>query len=199
MQKSESIQELAVALCKAQGVMGIVLKESDNPFTKKKYADLTAYLKVIKAPLAEHGLSVVQLPSFSEEVVHVETVLLHESGQFISGITSAPVSKLDAQGVGSAITYCRRYGLAAILSLGAEDDDGHSCSNAQPEPYRKKIVKQPVKPLDLELLVELELLIKEKAIEEGTVLKWLDKAGVEELGYLTHEQASRLIDMLQAK
>ena len=114
MLKSESINELAAALAKAQGQMEGAKKDADNPFFKSKYADLASVVEALRGPFAEHGLAYVQLPhppQDNAEEVQVETVLMHASGQWISSLTVVPVTKKDAQGFGSALTYARRYAL----------------------------------------------------------------------------------------
>ena len=108
MLKSESIKELATALAKAQGEVENASKTQKNDHFKKWYADLAEILNTIRPVFSANGLSIVQLPSYEQPIASVETVLMHVSGEFIGGICSAPVSKPDAQGVGSAITYLRR-------------------------------------------------------------------------------------------
>ena len=135
MNRSEQINELAAALATAQGQMGGAKKESDNPFFKSKYADLASVVDAIRGPFAEHGLSYVQAPKpIDGERVCVETLLMHASGQWISSEVDVPVSKQDAQGYGSALTYARRYGLQAIAGVAAEDDDGNAAAGAKPKP-----------------------------------------------------------------
>lgn len=126
MNKSDSIASLAAALAKAQGEVENATKGSTNPHFRSKYADLAEVLNTVRPVFAKHGLAVTQFPSYAEGVVSVETVLTHSSGEWMSGTISAPVSKQDAQGVGSAVTYCRRYSLAAVAGIAQEDDDGNS-------------------------------------------------------------------------
>lgn len=123
MLKSEEINELAAAISQAQGEIENASKNSANPHFKSKYADLAEVINCIRPVFSKHGLSVTQFPSYEGGVVSVETVIAHKSGQWMSGTISAPVSKQDAQGVGSATTYCRRYALAAAACLAQEDDD----------------------------------------------------------------------------
>lgn len=118
-------------------MMPKVKKEATNPFFKNKYASLSNILDVISAPLNECGLAILQLPAGMNQL---ETILLHESGEFISEVYEMKPAKQDPQGQGSAITYQRRYALGAILSLNIdEDDDGNKAS----EPEKPK---QPAKP-----------------------------------------------------
>src|SRR3972149_2730702 len=106
MEKSESIKELATALAKAQGQIKGALKDSANPFFKSKYADLSSVVEAIREPLSANGLSYVQVAHDAEASAKIETVILHSSGEWIScGCVSVPVSKADAQGVGSGMTY----------------------------------------------------------------------------------------------
>lgn len=126
MNKSDSIKELATALAKAQGEVENASKASVNPHFKSKYADLAEVINTVRPVFARHGLAVTQFPSYENGVVSVETVLTHASGEWMSGTISAPVSKPDAQGVGSATTYCRRYALAAVAGIAQEDDDANS-------------------------------------------------------------------------
>lgn len=125
MNKSETIGKLAAALVKAQLKIGSAKKDSANPFFKSKYADLGAVVEALKDPLNEAGISYLQIVGRDELGTFVETTLIHESGEFISGLTPVMVAKAnDPQALGSAITYARRYGLQAMLGIPAEDDDG---------------------------------------------------------------------------
>ena len=128
MNKSESINELAAALAKAQSEMKGAVKDSNNPFFKSKYADLSSVWDACRAPLTKNGISVVQMPSAAEDVITVDTTLLHSSGQWISSSLYARPSKNDPQGIGSCITYLRRYSLSAMVGIAPEDDDGNAAS-----------------------------------------------------------------------
>jgi len=134
MNKSESIAGLAEALAKAQGAMKGAVKDSANPFFKSKYADLASVVEAIRSAFSANGLSYIQTlePSDKDEV-RVETTLLHASGEWIScGVLALPVSKHDAQGYGSALTYARRYSLSAAVGVAPEDDDGNAAVAAKP-------------------------------------------------------------------
>ena len=136
MNKSESIKELAAALAKAQGEMRGAVKDSANPFFKSTYADLSSVVDAIRSAFASNGLSYIQSvePSDKDEV-RVETTLLHASGEWIAcGMLALPVSKHDAQGFGSALTYARRYSLSAAVGIAPEDDDGNAASKRQVPP-----------------------------------------------------------------
>lgn len=123
---SDNLEALAPALAKFQGLVENASKDSSNPHFKSKYADLAEIINTAKAPLSECGLSLTQHPASYPDggVIVVETLLLHSSGQWLKSELTVPCSKWDAQGVGSAITYGRRYGSAAVLGIAQEDDDG---------------------------------------------------------------------------
>ena len=148
MKQSESITDLATALCLAQAEMGGAVKDSNNPFFKSSYADLTSVIKVIKQPFANHGLSFVQLPVTSDggKGVGVSTMLMHNSGQWIQSEYLLPMDKITPQGAGSAITYARRYALQSLVGIPAVDDDSEMAMyrNSPPpvvEPPAKRVSK----------------------------------------------------------
>lgn len=129
MNKSESITKLSQALIEFHSKVPKVKKESENPFFKNKYASLSNILETISGPLNEAKLAVIQLPTGTNQL---ETILLHESGEYISEVYEMKPAKSDPQGQGSAITYQRRYALGAILSLNIdEDDDGNQASTPE--------------------------------------------------------------------
>lgn len=128
MNKSESIKEIAIAMNKAQSEMTGAAKSKTNPFFKAKYADLKAVIEAIKTPFADNGLSYVQFPIEEGGRIGIETILMHSSGEWLSNSFTVQLTKQDAQGAGSAITYCRRYGLQAVAGIPSEDDDGNAAS-----------------------------------------------------------------------
>lgn len=150
MQKSESIKELASALTKAQGEMPAVKFNSTNPFLKNKYADLGAIIAAAKPVLAKHGLAVSQLSTSDDDRIGVETVLMHQSGEFIASSLSMEIAdekgKSSAQVAGSIITYLRRYALASILGMYADEDgDGNAPEQANPN-RRRTATPRPDEP-----------------------------------------------------
>ncbi len=135
MRTSETIGALATALAAAQSTMHGARKDTANPFFKSKYADLASCWDAARAELPSQELCVIQTtrPSEKDEVI-VITRLAHSSGEWIEGELALPVSKADAQGYGSALTYARRYGLCAIVGIAPEDDDGNAAAAAKPLP-----------------------------------------------------------------
>jgi hypothetical protein len=124
---------LAKALVAAQKATESVKKAATNPAFKSKYADLSHVVEGVIPALNAAGVGVIQSPSYDGEMVSVTTTLLHESGSSVTGTLSMRPSKPDPQGVGSAITYARRYALLAMTGAAPEDDDG----NAASQPTRK--------------------------------------------------------------
>lgn len=127
--RSESIAELVAALAKAQGAMVAAAKSNTNPHFKSKYADLASVWDAIREPLSANGLSVLQPVTAEGAAVTVTTILAHSSGQFISEVLTMTATQNTPQGVGSAITYGRRYALSALVGVAADaDDDGNAAS-----------------------------------------------------------------------
>ena len=136
MNKSESIQNLAAALSKAQAEFPVIKFDSVNPFLKNGYASLGAVIAGGRPVLAKNGLAVTQLTFGEDGVVGVETMLTHSSGEWISDRVSMQVGeergKSSAQVAGSIVTYLRRYALASILGVYADEDgDGNKPAPAE--------------------------------------------------------------------
>lgn len=135
MKMSPSISNLAKAIVAAQASLRAVGKDADNPFFKSHYTTLAALIEALREPFAANGLAFLQPTSITGDgSIIVETVLLHSSGEWLSGeITGKPV-KNDPQGVGSLISYLKRYGLQAMVGLASkdDDDDGNAASGKTP-------------------------------------------------------------------
>ena len=141
--QSESIAKLATALSIVQGKLTHAKKDSANPFFKSKYADLESVWDACRELLANNGLAVAQFPGTYCELDHsmsLTTLLTHSSGEWISQEMSVPVTKPDAQGAGSCLTYMRRYALAAVVGVVQADDDGNAASLPKPS-FKTAVVK----------------------------------------------------------
>ncbi len=148
MKTSQSISKISGALLSAQKKIGAASKESVNPFFKSKYADLGAVMECCKQALNESGISVLQPVVIENNIACVETTLLHESGEFITGCQPIVCKQEhDPQAQGSAITYARRYSLQSMLFIPAEDDDGNKATNGNSQHQQKQPAptKQPAK------------------------------------------------------
>jgi len=124
------VAALFAAVAKAQGEMGIAVKGSVNPHWGKTYASITSLLQATLPAYNANGLGIMQFPGeISENQVKLSTMIIHANGGFILTVASMPIPKMDPQGLGKAITYIRRYALAAAVSAQQEDDDGQGATN----------------------------------------------------------------------
>ena len=124
---SEKFDVVLSKLMKAKQKIGSVKKDSKNPFHKSNYASLNAYIDASEEHLLENGLILIQAGngSFSNPMI-VATLTHPESGQWIKSYLPILNPKQDSQGLGAAVTYMRRYSIATLLGLVAEDDDGET-------------------------------------------------------------------------
>lgn len=134
IEQSETIAKLAAALVNVQGTVEGAVKGKKNPAFKSNYADLSSVWDACREQLVANGLTVVQFPGeMVDNRMTMTTQLTHESGEWMRGTLSIPLSKVDAQGYGSAVTYARRYALAAVVGVCPEDDDGNAASRPAPQ------------------------------------------------------------------
>lgn len=125
---------VAAALAAAQAQMKRAVKDAANPHFKSKYADLASVMDACMVALASNGIGVVQPIMHREGEMYVETILVHGASDTRMGDGGMPliVNKRDMQGLGSAITYARRYGLMCMAGVAADDDDGNAAVAAPP-------------------------------------------------------------------
>jgi hypothetical protein len=200
LEKSESIIELSKALIQMQASLKPAVKEKTNPFLKTRYVDLSGVWDVCRALLHENKLAIVQLGGVDANGPFLETVLTHESGEWISGkYPLKPVKPDDPQALGSAMTYARRYTLAAILGIITEDDDAEGAMGRLSESKSKSESKPQVgkSPLPARNLATREQLDKLDVFQKGgkniknkvESYKWK----INKLSDLSFEQAAKLI------
>lgn len=168
IKKSSSIEKLAKGLSKFQGEVTNPLNTATNPFYKSKYATLSEVLNVSRPILAKNGLSIVQSTKEDKGEVLVTTLLIHDSGEWIEFEPLAlKPEKNNPQGVGSAITYGRRYTISAALGISSEDDDdGNSASGNNKKTLEKdnNVKKSPVAKSELQIALEsIDKIAKVKA------------------------------------
>lgn len=129
---SDKVTDLAQALIKVQMQMAPATKDAVNPFIKNKYATLNSVMESCRNALLDNGIWLTQLPvpaplELGPGYIALLTKLTHaETGQWQSSLTVVPLPKADPQGMGSALTYSRRYALTAMLGMVTEDDDGEA-------------------------------------------------------------------------
>jgi len=148
MKKSESIANIATALCDFQGEITNPKNTQANPFFKSSYSPLSEVINTTRPILAKHGLSVLQSPSGDGEHIIITTLLMHISGEWIEADPLVlKADKITAQGAGSAISYGRRYSLSAILGISSEmEDDGNHASGNNDKPQTNPQPPKLVEP-----------------------------------------------------
>lgn len=178
------MKAIVKALLEAQKEMGNATKDSKNPFFKSKYADLNSIREACMPVLNKHGIIVLQPTIYHEGKNFINTILLHESGEQIDGLTEIIYSKQnDAQAQGSGITYARRYGLQSLVNVGAEDDDGNKASVEIKEKMIDAKQSKEIKELLGSVTIELE--------EANKIANGMDK--------YTYEKATSCIKYLKGK
>ncbi len=145
---SDAINELAGALAKAQGKIKPAIKSVENTFYKSSFADLPAVMEACRGPLSENGLAIIQLTQYEGDQIWLETILAHSSGQFIGSKYPVRPVKSDPQGLGSALTYARRYALMAMVGIVADDgsDDDANAASGHGNGSAKRLDAPPEKP-----------------------------------------------------
>jgi hypothetical protein len=148
VETSTECGDLFAALSKAQAAVTAAAKDKTNPHFRNSYADLASVWDACRGPLTDNDLSITQWPETVENGVAVTTVLGHASGQWMRSVLVMPLdAKATAQQVGSAVTYARRYMLAAVAGVAPDDDDGNAASDAPPKnrpaPKQSKPVPKP--------------------------------------------------------
>ena len=133
MLQSQNIASLAKGLIAAhKAIDSGVGKNALNETCGRNYADLGAVINAVKGALNDAGIVVIQSPtaSTSDGYVHLTTRFVHETGEWMEDTCTAPMPQLDPQGFGTAISYLRRYTLAAMMGLYQRDDDGQSSATS---------------------------------------------------------------------
>jgi hypothetical protein len=160
MRHSDQLDQLGTAMSAAQAEIEDAPKDSINPHFKSKYADLATVLKTLRPALARHGLSLIQTTGITAEGAPVlTTTLLHKSGQWMAGDYPLEPAQRTPQGMGSAMTYARRYCAAAIVGIAQDDDDANDASGRhngqqqapryeQPAPRQAASQATPAAPTD---------------------------------------------------
>jgi len=174
------MKNIAAALVKAQKGFSPALKTSTNPHYRSKYADLSACIEAVIDSLNANGICLLQNCHECEDGVIVETIFMHESGEFISaGKLHVPAGKKDPQGYGSALTYARRYSLMAACGIAPEDDDGNAASKKASSPVKAALDGVQINEEDQQYLRDLAAeLVQHVEVENDprTACDKIDKA-----------------------
>ena len=187
MQTSNEINELAAAMAIAQGQMGAAYKNSSNPHFKSSFADLASISDVIKQPLSDNGLSVVQFPINNEQGVAITTRVMHKSGQWIEESFGIKPVKAGPQEYGSLISYFRRYALAAIFAIPQTDDDANAMQLA---------AEAPKKPVDAITSDQVKALVNLLDGDEKLRTQLMDAYGIAKLEHLQSNQFRPVYDKI---
>jgi hypothetical protein len=196
MKTSTDTDKIVPAYIKAEHTVGSVKKTASNPHFRSKYANLEAVMEACSEALDKNGLAIWQ--SITEEGDRMITRLYHTSGQWMEGYTPLIIAKNDMQGLGSAYTYARRYGLMAIMGIAPEDDDGNAASaTIIPLPVKKAEPKK----VETDHVEEAKSILSEaKQISDAKELDWFLKknaqriADIREASTVTHEYLQKRIN-----
>jgi hypothetical protein len=172
MERSPEIADLAKALVKAQGMLEDAGKDAVNPHFKSRYADLASVRAALRGPLSSNGLAYMQLLTATEAGAHIQTILMHEGGQYVSETLCVPVTAHTAQALGSAFTYGRRYSLMAMIGIAAseDDDDGNSASRKTGNGVHRPTVRDAT--IDADQIETLRAKLAVTSAGEAGFLKW---------------------------
>jgi hypothetical protein len=194
MKTSETRIELFKAFAIFKKKLKQPLKDANNPFFKSKYVPLENVVAVVDEAMEDTGLSYVQeIEDLDEGYIRVDTVVLHESGEYmiIKGSKLKPV-KPDPQSAGSAITYARRYSLSAAMGIASDpDDDGNGASQKdkgrQQSPNSQESKKEQSKPemtLEQKVAANIDWVNKKYKPEIELIKSWQE---------MKHEEALKAI------
>lgn len=184
MKTSESFTKIAAALLKAQRNIGAAQKGADNPFFKSTYADLATVMEACKEHLNDAGILVLQPVVSDETGEYVETVLLHESGEFVSSRMKLVLAKQDMQAFGSAVSYARRYGLQSLVFIPSIDDDGEATMNRNAPSYPAKATGSGfVKPTAAVKVAKVETLTNAVISASGEITAAANPPGPNPTGF----------------
>ena len=178
---SDAMGALAAALAKAQGEMKNAAFNRKNPHFKSNYADLAGIRDTVTPMLAKHGLAVVQAVDVLDSGASVlRTTLMHEGGGAVTAAYPLPANHGEPQKFGSALTYARRYSLAAICNIASEEDDD---GNAASEPVKSRPPVQATAPAEMAEPEPRTLSPAEAAIKwvQDSIAKFAKFKTVEEL------------------
>lgn len=202
LNQTDEINELVIALSKAQGSMEPAKFNRVNPHFKNRYADFTSCMDACRGPLSKNGLSVMQYCETIKDKLMLVTMLAHTSGQWIKSNFPLIPLKMDSQGIGSAMTYAKRYSLSAMLGIVSdeeEDDDGEA-SNGRPRQSSQARAPSPqpvnVKRIDIAAIKVISPIQAEEIINllnqipmeaQANFSEWVKKRGFEAIAEITPE------------
>jgi hypothetical protein len=184
------------ALVAALGELRNVAKNAVNPHFKNRYASLDAILDAARPVLHKHGLALSQEPIFDDGKAGVVTRIIHSGGESRESTLLLPLRDQSAQGVGSALTYARRYAVSSVLGIAADDDDdGQQASKPSNEKFTA------VKSVKKDYHKELSVLMEQNKVSDTDVIEFARKKGAkvdsEFVGDLSPALAQRLVEIFE--
>ncbi len=186
---SEAINEIAAALAKAQGQMNNAKYNRRNPYYGNEYADLAAITDTVRKPLSDNGICYTQI--VENNVLF--TKLIHASGQWLGTAYPLPDTFDKPQAMGSALTYARRYSLAALCGISAEEDDDAELASKKNGAATADKEPTPISPHQLQEMADLMDSVG------ADVQKFLDYANVLRLADISTTNYDGLMDTLREK
>lgn len=174
------VAKLAEALSKAQGQMGAAQKDRVNPHFKSSYATLASVIDAVRKPLSDAGIAVMStFKQASPKSVTVTTWLVHSSGAHMRSECTVELAQANAQGLGSAITYARRYSLMALCNIAPDDDDGEAAvghapartPESKPDDVQDKVLRAQLAIQEAKDPAELEAIARKLAASPKEVQK----------------------------
>lgn len=208
-----TLSTLAQALVAAQKDMPKVEKDGRNPHFRSEFVTLDNLLDHVRPVLNKHGIAVVQLPAEIGGAPALTTTLIHgATGETIAATMPLVLAKNDMQGVGAAITYARRYMLAAALGIAeGEDDDGNQASTPSPKaatpsraatpptPEPEQGFQPPAQVISEAQLRRLWAIVREKGVPETWVKDQIQQiAGVDTSKEIPRDKYDQVIAAIQA-
>jgi hypothetical protein len=183
------------SLVKALSELTNLAKTKVNPHFKSRFTSLDAILDATRPVLAKHGLALSQEPVFEDGMAGVVTRIIHTSGESRESKLILPLRDQSAQGVGSAISYARRYSAAAVLGIASdEDDDGQQASTSSKAITRAVIAKPVIKTSP-----SLSELMDTNKVTDEEVIAFCSHKGMKEvpeyIGDFSPALAKRLVEI----
>lgn len=213
MNQTPEINELVAALAKAQGKMLPAVFNKQNSHFRQKYADFTSVMDACRAPLAENGLAVMQYCEDVGEKSKLVTMIAHTSGQWIKSYMPLIAKEMTSQGLGSAISYAKRYSLSAMLGIVSDedkdsDDDGEiAVGRGKPAPAPTPPVPVPVVPKPVVMPINAnqnhmleQLHIKLSSSDKIALNAWIKNSfGVDFISQIPENEFEKVLDCLTRK
>ena len=191
MMQSEHINELAAALAKAQRTLKAAIKDSTNPHFRSRYADLASIWSAWQEAGPAHGLAITQTTAVRDGGIVLITQMSHSSGQWIRGEYPLNPIKNDPQGLGSAMTYARRYSLAAMAGVCPDDDDGENAMGRNAVTIQKDAAAPAEDPSSLRMVAWINESVGKLSLLDTAKRKEWAAVNSDKLSWLAQNNADK--------